>query len=146
MGEVMIGDMNPSGTNATEAELEELTDGSSTALHTHASSVSYTETFQSFSATGSGAWEEIDLSGAPYSVPANAICEIVMKNPKANAELEAGVRNTSSALARLFDLQEAEAGGGDFVSVHVNADANSKIDVYAEDHTEIVFYLVGYWS
>jgi len=106
--------------------------------------LTYTELYASFQAVGDGGWEEKDLTA--FGIPASAVCEIVMKNTDTNAELNAGVRNTSSALARLFQLQEAEAGGGDFVSVHVKADANKKIDIYAEVAADIYFYLVGYWS
>ena len=104
----------------------------------------YTEKFVNFNAVGDNAWEEKDLSGD--GVPANAVCEIAIGNDKANAELNGGVRATDSALNRYLLIQEAEAGGLDLVTMHVKADANSKIDIFAQEAGNMTFYLLGYWN
>ena len=104
----------------------------------------YTEKMVNFNALGDNAWEEYDLSGD--GVPANAVCEIAIGNDKANAEYNGGVRATDSALNRYLPIQEAEGGGLDLVTMHVKADANSKIDIFAQETAEMTFYLLGYWT
>ena len=124
----------------------ELVGGGQTTLHSHAGGgggLSYTEKMQEIAASGTG-WRTYDLSS--YGVPANAICEFVISNSNASYEREGGVRSVGSGLERRFDLHEAEAGGRDHVALHVNVDASSQIEGYAENATDIKFVLVGYWS
>jgi hypothetical protein len=105
---------------------------------------SYTEALISFQATGSGAWEEKDLSGD--GVPANAECEVLIWNSRTNAERQAGVREIGSSLNRLVDLHEAEGGGVTPMTQTVVANAQSKIEIYAETNTNITFVVTGYRS
>jgi hypothetical protein len=105
---------------------------------------SYTEALISFQATGSGAWEEKDLSGD--GVPANAECEVLMYNSSTSQQKEAGVRAVGSGLARKIDLHEAEGGGVTPQTMTVVANAQSKIEIYAETNTNITFIVIGYRS
>ena len=123
-----------------------LTGGGETALHSHASgggALSYTEKMQEITPSAVG-WQTYSLSG--YGVPSNAVCEFVLSNDNVGVEYEAGIRAKGSSLERRFDLQEAEAGGRTFVTVHVKADVNSQVEGYAENTTNVRFILIGYWS
>ncbi|CAD6491527.1 MAG: hypothetical protein ANIMEMIM_00157 [Candidatus Argoarchaeum ethanivorans] len=106
----------------------------------------YTEKFEDIGKpTVDITWEEKDLSG--YTVPADAVTEIILANADVSCENEQGVRKVGSTLARKFDIHEAENGGRDFVRVHVTANASSKIEFYHEDVSDAHnFYLTGYWS
>ncbi len=57
-----------------------------------------------------------------------------------------GVRSVGSRLDRYVNLQEPEGGGEDLVTMHVKADANSRIQWYhsrpADPHR---FHLMGWW-
>ncbi len=79
-------------------------------------------------------------------VPANAVVQIVTANGEDAAEAQLGVRAKGSSLARTLNLQEAEAGGDDLGSQHVNTDGSSTIQWYdqntGQDHR---FYLLGWW-
>ncbi len=104
----------------------------------------YVEANQSWSATTSNAWQTVDLAG--FGVPANAIVEVVVENTSTTAQREGGVRAVGSALDRRFDLQEAEGGGVDAMTLHVQADASSRIQHFAENAGNIRFRMVGYWT
>jgi hypothetical protein len=106
----------------------------------------YTETFVDIGKpTADHEWKEKNLS--VYGVPANAVAEIILADAENAIENEQGVRKVGSALARKFDVQEAEDGGRDMVSVHVAANASSWIEFYHEDISDAHnFTLVGYWS
>ena len=94
--------------------------------------------------TADSTWQTLDL--APLGVPANAVVQITMANRATGTENRQGVRAVGSALDRTFDLQEAESGGEDLVTLHVQADANSRIEWYHEDVSDAHrFYLVGWW-
>jgi hypothetical protein len=57
-----------------------------------------------------------------------------------------GVREMGSSLNRLLDLQEAEAGGSDLATLHVNVDASSQVQWYSESGTtDRFFYPIGWW-
>jgi len=123
------------------------TDGSGNlSFVTHTAGKDYTEKFVTFSASGAGAFEDKDLSGGSFNVPANAICEILIQNDEMNAENQGGVRANGSSLSRLVDLQEGEAGGVSAVIMTVKADADSIIEIFSEDTTELTFALIGFWS
>lgn len=102
----------------------------------------YVEMYQQFNPPGTG-WQTVDLSSY---VPANAIVEIAVVNLDSGDEWLGGVREVGSGSDRYFNLQEAESGGWDVVVMHVNADASSQIQTYAEDSGEIDFYILGYWT
>ncbi|MCK4405049.1 MAG: hypothetical protein KAV43_00900, partial [Hadesarchaea archaeon] len=102
------------------------------------------EKFEEWSATTAGTWETKDLSA--LGVPANAVCEIVIKNSDPDYEWWGGVRATGSTLERRFQLHEAEGGGLDVVTMFVQADADSTIEHYSEDTTYVKFVLIGYWN
>ncbi len=57
-----------------------------------------------------------------------------------------GVRAVGSSLDRYINLHEPESGGEDVVTLHVKADASSRIQWYhsrpADAHR---FYLMGWW-
>ena len=91
-----------------------------------------------------GAWEDEDLRS--FGVPANAVVQILMANVYANGEAALGARENGSSLERKLNLQEAESGGSDLGSMHVNADGSSVIQFFdwnvGQDHR---FYLLGWW-
>ena len=108
----------------------------------------YVESYQTWSATSGDNWQVQDLSGAPYSVPANAVVEVAVRNSRTVAEYWGGVRAVGSSLDRRFQLHEAEGGGDDLATMFVEADgtANATIEVYADVDAGVDFVLVGYWS
>jgi hypothetical protein len=57
-----------------------------------------------------------------------------------------GVREIGSSNARLIDLQEAESGGFDLVSLHVTVDGAGEVEWYAESSGgERLFHPIGWW-
>jgi hypothetical protein len=106
----------------------------------------YVQTFQSFNAGADASWQSHDLNA--YGVGQEQVVEILMVNGSTANEREAGVRRKGSSLERRLDLHEAEGGGEDTVTLHVQADAtaNATVELYAEDDLDIGFYLLGYWS
>ncbi|MCH7701289.1 MAG: hypothetical protein IID37_06345 [Planctomycetes bacterium] len=106
----------------------------------------YTEKFETWQASSNTTWQTKDLSVAPFNVPANAVVEIAVTNLKANQARTAGVRAFGSSLERKLDLHEAEGGGTDVLVMHVQTDASSRIEHYAEGATDLDFYLLGYWD
>ena len=94
--------------------------------------------------TSSGAWDDKDLTS--LGVPANAVAQIVTGQRPESAEAELGVREKGLEPRQDFELQEAEAGGDDLASMHVNTDGSSTIQWYdqntGQDHR---FYLLGWW-
>lgn len=111
----------------------------------------YTEKYESWTASAADAWVEQDLSGAPFSVPANAVCEIVIKHSKTYPEYYGGVRAKDSTIDdRKVLIVEAEGvaekHGSEMVTMHVQANADSKIECYSDDTTYVTFQLVGYWD
>lgn len=106
----------------------------------------YFETFQPWAATSAGTWEAKDLSGVPFNVPAGAVVEVAVRNAAITSELAGGVRAVGSSLNRQFLLHEAEGGGIDTVVMHVQTNAASQIEQYADDTTDVDFVLLGYWE
>ena len=111
----------------------------------------YVEQFISITPSTTGAWTTIDLSGAPYNIPANAVIEMALINTDYGNELYAGVRHASSTLDRRFLLHEAETTGTGVegmseVTVHVTASASSSIQYYADSATLVTFRILGYWT
>jgi|GEM_PF-1368429 len=106
----------------------------------------YTESYQAWSATTADTWETQDLSGAPFNVPANAVVEVAMRNANTSQSRSAGVRAVGSSLERRFDLDVPTGGGVDVVVMHVQTDASSQIEHYADDTTDVDFVLLGYWE
>jgi len=107
----------------------------------------YVETFDVFTAEADGSW--VDYSLDSYGVGAGQVAEIVITNTDGNLEMLTGVRTNGSGLAnRTLDVHEAEDGARDTVTMFVKAgsDANATIETFAEDKSNIDFYLVGYWS
>ena len=89
-------------------------------------------------------WETSNLTG--FGVPADAVAQFVITNEAEGAEVEIGVRQTGSVLNRIIDIQEAEGGGSDATSMHVNVDAGANIEWYAQyGGGTSFFYPVGWW-
>jgi hypothetical protein len=106
----------------------------------------YVERYDDWQIGASGSWQVQDLSGAPFLVPANAVLEVAVTNPVGNRERWGGIRAVGSTLERWLLLHEAEAGGVNALVMHVQADANSRIECYAEDKNDIQFVLLGFWT
>ncbi len=104
----------------------------------------YVETRDTFNASSPSVWEESDLSS--FGVSGEKVCEIVITNNNATAERIGGVRSINSALGRLAQLHEAEGGGNDAVTMFVNSSKDSKIEINADNTTDISFTLMGYWD
>ena len=105
--------------------------------------VSYTELNQPWSGTSDNIWETVDLG--VYGVPADAVVEIALVNTKSDKKRNIGVRETGSSLNRRFRLHEAESGGVEVMTMHVQADSASQIEYYTEKKNEVTFVLLGYW-
>ena len=105
----------------------------------------YNEAFVNLgSATSDSTWQTVDLSA--HGVPGNAVVQIAMANRSTAAENLQGVRAVGSSADRRIDLHEAESGGEDLVTMHVNADGSSQIQWYHEDVSDPhTFYLMGWW-
>lgn len=109
-----------------------------------ASPTPYNELMQEITPGADANWSWINLDG--YGVSDGDAVEVVIYNTTNNAEMNGGVRKTDSALNRYFQLQEAEAGGGDFISLHVKAQGpNATIALYEETDADMVTYVIGYW-
>ena len=105
---------------------------------------SYTETYQSWSATSDNTWQSVDLG--VFGVPADAVVEVAITNAKDKNERWGGVRAVGSSLDRRFRLHEAEGGGVDAITLHVQTDSSSRIEHYSEKKAELTFTLLGYWA
>ena len=104
----------------------------------------FVESSESWTASAANSWRTQDLSG--LGVPANAVVEVAILNTSGNRERWGGIRASGSSLDRRFRLHEAESGGADVVTLHVQADASSRIEVFAESTNDIDFRLLGYWT
>ena len=70
-----------------------------------------------------------------------------MSNDAIGAQNTVGARAVGSGLDRFVQLQEAEAGGSDGVTMHANVDANTEVEWYSESGTSgVFFYPVGAWT
>ncbi len=105
---------------------------------------SYTELFDSFTASDDGEWRNQNLGSV--GVGPNQVAEIVIQNTDGGAERLAGVRTPGLGLERRIDLHKAEAGGVEAVSMMVNTDASSTVQVYAQTVSDIDFHVVGFWA
>ena len=103
----------------------------------------YLERYVLFQAPDDEEWGVVSL--ADYGVPGNAVVEIAMVNKKDKEEYEGGLRSVGSPLERRFLLTEAENKGYDTLTLHVQTDAASQIEVYSEKKKELQFMLLGYW-
>jgi len=105
---------------------------------------SYTEMYQPWSATSDNTWQSVDLG--VFGVPADAVVEVAITNAKDKNERWGGVRSVGSSLDRRFQLHEAEGGGVDAITLHVQADSSSRIEHFSEKKAELTFTLLGYWA
>lgn len=103
----------------------------------------YFELYETFKADDEKQWQVVNL--AAYGVPANAVVEVVLTNEK-NKNYEAGIRAVGSVLQRRVSLHEAVGGGVEAVTMHVQANDSSEIEIYAEKKRDIVFIIAGYWT
>lgn len=91
-----------------------------------------------------------DLSS--HGVPSNAICEIMVTNLNDDTAepVYGGVRARGSSLQRALPMHEAEGGGVDAVTVHVQANVDSEIECFAgsiyNGASDVKFYLIGWWN
>jgi hypothetical protein len=108
------------------------------------SGLGYTELSQAWSASGDDSWQTVNLGA--YGVPANAVVEVAVVNSDFGKEFFGGVRAVGSSLERRFQLHEAEDGGVDTVTMHVQADASSQIQHYSDKGNRVSFILLGYWT
>ncbi|KKL21004.1 hypothetical protein LCGC14_2449800, partial [marine sediment metagenome] len=106
--------------------------------------LNYTEKYQEFTASSSDSWVDADLSG--YGVASGDILEIGIRNSRGGNERWAGVRANGSSVNRRVQLHEAESGGWDTTTMHVVADADGKIEIYADHTSNNVFYLLSIWE
>jgi hypothetical protein len=81
-------------------------------------------------------WRLLDLSS--NSIVVNSICKIAIENTSLDTEYSAGVRKVGSSLERRLTLSPKRV-----LSMTVDADEDSKIEVYAEDATKIKFTYSG---
>ncbi|MDH3629517.1 MAG: DNRLRE domain-containing protein [Gammaproteobacteria bacterium] len=104
----------------------------------------YTELYEPWTAATPDNWETVSL--VTFGVPANAVVEVAVINEATSAQRWGGVRAVGSTLDRRLQLQEAEAGGIDVVTMHVQADVSSQIEHYSDNTSQISFILLGYWT
>ena len=104
----------------------------------------YIEMNQEWSASASDTWETVDLS--VYGVPPNAVVEVAVNNFRSNREYWGGVRAVGSSLQRRVRLHEAEGGGVDVVTMHVQVSADGEIQHYSDDTANVEFTLLGFWT
>jgi len=110
-------------------------------------SLTYTSKMELISAPASpNTWTNKDLSGGSFNVPANAICEILIENISTSKERNVGVRPNGSSLIRSIDLHESEGGGTNVITIFVEADASSIIEIFAENTSDVNHTLIGYLS
>ncbi|MFC1727590.1 kelch repeat-containing protein [Patescibacteria group bacterium] len=93
-------------------------------------------------------WSDVTLSGSPLSIPANAVVEAVMMHGE-TTDYEAGIRENGSSLARkeiLRGVENSAEGGHDTMTMLATADSSSIVEMYLENISLVVPYIVGYWS
>ncbi len=96
------------------------------------------ETSVDFKAGASGLWQDHDLS--TYGVGPGQVAEIVIANSTQTIQWFGGVRTDGSGIDRRLDVHEAESGGYDMGTTHVNADMCWKIDWYGEDVSDYLHF------
>lgn len=96
--------------------------------------------------TASATWYTRSLSS--QSVPANAVCEMLIANASTTNHNNVGVRKVDSSLNRLFDIHKSSASTvRECGMMHVAADSSSNIQQYLQNQADTVnFYLLGYWN
>ncbi|RLC89059.1 MAG: hypothetical protein DRJ03_00415 [Chloroflexi bacterium] len=110
----------------------------------------YEETYHTLSLIGDeeGTW--VSKSLVSLGVPPNSVVEIALINCDSVAEHRAGVRKSGSAVDRIIDIHEAEAGGVDGIGLCTQVDAHGKVEFFSEsngsaDDPNIQFHILGYW-
>jgi hypothetical protein len=106
----------------------------------------YIESNQSWMLANNAVWTTVNLGGAPYNVPANAVVEVAILNTKSDKARYGGLRATGSALDRILKLHQAKNGGVEAVVMHAQTSGSSSLECKAENATEIQFVLLGYWD
>lgn len=105
--------------------------------------LSFTEAFTVLTnPAATGVWEVESASPAP----ANSVALILLRNSHAAQEVQVGVREVGSALSRIVDLHEAEAGGENTATTLVNVDASGNVELFRESAGTPSFVTIGYWS
>ena len=89
-------------------------------------------------------WQDVDLNAA-VGVPAGAVVSITMMNDSNTLDNPMGVRESGSALPRVLHLQEAEGGGADLATLHVNTDTSATMQWYSTESGEDAFRISGWW-
>lgn len=96
----------------------------------------------------SGTWTELDLTS--LGVPANAVVCMLLLNVSQGAVTTIGVRKIGSSLERKVLLHEAEGGGSTSCVMHVQVDANKKIEYVVDDSVQNGYlgsgYVLGYYG
>lgn len=110
--------------------------------------VEYTESRDTIIPSVAGSWAEIDLSS--FGIPANAVVEVLCFHFNQAGTRTVGVRKVGSSLERKIELRFIEAVTGtdgleSFV-MHVQADADAKIEGFASSTSDVIFAIMGYWS
>ncbi|MHC5109099.1 MAG: hypothetical protein ACYTHJ_04380 [Planctomycetota bacterium] len=139
------GDRVTVGLSSSDLTSTACVSGTATSVSHREVACEYTESFETWTATSADTWETVTLSGSPWNVPANATLEVAIRNDATAAQRWGGVRAVGSSLDRRIQLQEAESGGYDLVTMHVAANASSQIQHYADATGDIDFLLLGYW-
>lgn len=105
--------------------------------------ISFTEGANTKRTVGAGSqWEDEVLSGG-----ANCVHAILARNHEQDVGNNIGVRKKGSSLSRYFKLHEAEgAGGTNWATFLVKADASKTIQLYGEDTAKCTFYDLGYFD
>lgn len=111
----------------------------------HATGVdpAYTQLMVTYTNTGApdGTWVDHDTT---YN---SAVLSIIMANIQAGTENTTGIRANGSGLDyRFLSIHEAEGGGETHARMFVQTDANGIYETYAEDYTDAIWYIVGYWT
>ena len=89
-------------------------------------------------------WRTTDVSG--FGIPAEVVVQFVIANDSDNSKNKLGLREYESSRARVIELQEAESGGSDLGSMHVNVDDESRLEWYAQSgDNDNFFHPVGWW-
>lgn len=93
---------------------------------------------------GGASWADAELGR--YGVPGGAVAQLAIANPVENGEAEQGVRRKGSNLQRTLVLHEAEGGGNDLASAHVNTSGEAVIQAFSDGSDSIErFALLGWW-
>ncbi|MBT8083711.1 MAG: hypothetical protein KJN72_00700, partial [Woeseia sp.] len=103
----------------------------------------YVEMLLPWIAVAEDSWETVNLG--IYGVPANAVVEVAVVNTDGGKEWFGGVRAVGSTLDRRLSIHEAEGGGMDVVTMHVQSDSAGRIEYYSDDMDKLSFILLGYW-